>query len=188
MWSGSRHGNTTIPNTTLPIVCTDCHKHHGSAFPQLRKEKDEKLCFSCHEEKQDEFSPNFVSHHHIEPILVGSQFQDVLDCTSCHNPHLVTLEQPITRPGLNTELYLALPTGVATATVTDAATGLVVSGTPYYIGQTNDAGTPLNNLYCMEGHAPNLFVTPRAPWPGAPNISYELTNRDYAVAGTVSNF
>jgi predicted CXXCH cytochrome family protein len=187
-WVASAHGTSTIPNTQILIDCLDCHKYHGSAFSGLRKLVDEDLCYTCHDDKQKEFDPGFTSHHHLEPIFLDMQFQDVLDCTDCHNPHIITLQRPITRPSLPTELYQILPTGVATATITNTSTGLLVSGTPYYTGQINDVSTPLNNLFCMECHAPNLFTETRPAWPGAPNISYELTNKNQASPGTVSNF
>ncbi len=56
------------------MVCTDCHKSHGSFLSSLKtEERLNDLCFNCHSSKQGPF----VFEH--EPV--------VEDCNICHEAH-----------------------------------------------------------------------------------------------------
>jgi len=70
---------------------------------------------------------------------------------------------------------------------------ILESGLPFFVGQTNSAGVPLADLFCLECHAPYIFIPPNPPWPlpdlqAAPDISFEITNKYYDSSKTVSNF
>ena len=60
------------------VSCIDCHDPHRAKEAKfLMKEKQPKLCYTCHLEVNQQFSRPF--HHRVNEGLV--------DCTDCHNPH-----------------------------------------------------------------------------------------------------
>ena len=56
------------------VVCSDCHKPHGSSAPKSLKENNiNETCYNCHAEKRGPF----LWEH--EPVRE--------DCSNCHTPH-----------------------------------------------------------------------------------------------------
>ncbi|MEW5800799.1 MAG: cytochrome c3 family protein [bacterium] len=183
-------------NRRRNLRCLDCHKYHGSNFKSMLQLEQPRLCYmnGCHPEKADEFNPLNPSHHHVEGVLLGGVPTNVIACCDCHNPHHDTTmenKHPVSDPYSKADLYPVAPEPQVTLPVfntTVGLTGFLISGVPFYAGNVNAAGTPAVDLFCMECHAPDIFIPPNPPWPGAPNISYELMNDEYDSLLTASNF
>ena len=197
------------------LRCLDCHKHHGSSFKGMLKEPQPQLCYriECHPGKAIEFDINNPSHHRIEGVLLNGMPTNVISCCDCHNPHHNTspIRKPISDPyssilifedmparnSLPQSLYPVLPLPLVTKPVI-GINGFPVTDYPYFINSVNGAGTPLANLFCLECHAPDIFLPANPAWVGAPNISYEINYKYYSPptiltpgappVGTVSNF
>jgi|GEM_PF-5367129 len=179
-------------NRRRNLRCLDCHKYHGSNFKSMLMLEQPRLCYmsGCHPEKATEFDPSNPSHHHIEGVLLGGVPTNVIGCCDCHNPHhdtTVEAGHPISDPYSNAELYPVTPAPQATLPVIGLA-GYPISGSPFFVGNVNAAGVPAVDLFCLECHAPDIFTPPNPPWPGAPNISFELNNKYYNPLLTASNF
>ena len=56
--------------------CTGCHVPHASKSPKLLSSQPPKLCYTCHEDIQEDLTDARVVHG---PVAIA--------CTSCHNPH-----------------------------------------------------------------------------------------------------
>ncbi|MGA1874247.1 MAG: cytochrome c3 family protein [bacterium] len=177
-------------NPRRNLRCLDCHKYHGSVFKSMLLLDQPQLCYmnGCHPEKAVEFDILNPSHHHVEGVLLGGVPTNVIACCDCHNPHHDTRKYPISDPYSKADLYPAVPKSQTTAPIISGLTGLPVSGLPFFVGNTNAAGVPAVDLFCLECHAPDIFLPPNPPWPGAPNISYEINNKYYALGFTTSNF
>jgi predicted CXXCH cytochrome family protein len=84
--------NITDTSSTA-INCLNCHLEHGSnASNRLTgyrgtPKKEEELCYSCHPTQQSEFQSAY--HHAVDEEWGGAQGAAKVECTSCHNPHLV---------------------------------------------------------------------------------------------------
>jgi hypothetical protein len=148
---------------------------------------------ACHPEKAIEFDPLNPSHHHVEGVWIEDILTDVIACWDCHNPRHNTIKTILKEGYLinhysKADLYPAVPLPEATLPIISGLTGLPVSGLPFFVGNTNATGVPAVDLFCLECHAPDIFVPPNPPWPGAPNISFEINNKYYALGFTTSNF
>jgi len=199
----------------IGLRCLDCHKYHGSAYKDMLKLNQPNLCYmnGCHPEKAIEFhhtyDPLNESHHHVEGVVVpgalGPTTANIIDCCDCHNPHHNTTTYPISDPysqqaPFNTTLYPVMPFKKVTLPVETilpppTAAGLPVSilntVQPFFVGETNAAGVPLADLFCLECHAPDIFIRPpdvSSAWLYAPNISYEIINKYWDPLKTTSNF
>ncbi len=64
----------TGPHAMGDVACVSCHSIHGGG---MLVESQEKLCFSCHQDKKGNMS--LPSHH---PVKEG-----FMACTDCHNVH-----------------------------------------------------------------------------------------------------
>ena len=179
-------------NKRKNLRCLDCHKYHGSNFKSMLQLEQPRLCYmnGCHPEKAAEFDPGNPSHHHVEGILLGGVPTKAISCCDCHNPHHdTTMENghPISDPYSKADLYPVVPVPQATLPIIGIA-GTPISGTPFFVGNVNAAGVPAVDLFCLECHAPDIFTPPNPPWPGAPNITFELNNKYYDSLLTASNF
>ena len=179
-------------NPRRNLRCLDCHKYHGSGFKSMLLLDQPQLCYmnGCHPEKALEFDPLNPSHHHVEGVLLGGVPTNVIECCDCHNPHHDTTMEaghPISDPYSKADLYPVVPLPQVTAPII-GINGLPIAGPPFFVGSTNAAGVPVADLFCLECHAPDIFVPPNLPWPGAPNISFEINSKYYDPLYTVSNF
>lgn len=71
---------------------------HSSDYPNLTFYFEENLCGNCHEEANEMNNSSTLTHHHVvDSEQSGSQ---PLECTTCHQPHIVDDSpwQPITDP------------------------------------------------------------------------------------------
>ncbi len=161
--------------------CTRCHDVHGTvagAYPAMAKDDKESLCYQCHSSSggvvnnalsnragyvsatniQDAFSKSM--RHPLGKIfsLDGNATNFTLECTSCHNVHVVTgkywdaanNKSPITRFTNNTAVW----GGSAGQKMSDYA------GSGLYVTPKNDVftGAQLPNYasFCLDCHAGNL--------------------------------
>ncbi len=115
-----------IPNSPLPSSfrnsCFNCHWPHGwpddspttGVYPKLCVEEisigdtlnneEEDLCYTCHDgiPAYDVKSKFQDSTHH--PVVDSEQIYQPLDrtrkveCTNCHNPHIITAQRPLVFP------------------------------------------------------------------------------------------
>lgn len=69
-WNASEHALNQVS-------CFDCHDVHASPDLKVTPRDSGKLCFSCHQSAEAEFS--LPSHH---PLKEGRVF-----CVDCHDPH-----------------------------------------------------------------------------------------------------
>ncbi len=69
-WTGSIHANSEVS-------CFDCHKLHKGPEQKVRRQEQEQLCFSCHQDARVEFA-QFSRH----PVT-----EHKMSCSDCHNPH-----------------------------------------------------------------------------------------------------
>jgi predicted CXXCH cytochrome family protein len=115
-------------------LCTECHEVHGATGPYVAMTKADKenLCFQCHTDgivQNDAISNNrpggYISADDIQEAFSKSTRHDLgtvftvggktyeLQCTSCHNIHIVTgkywdapqNKSPVTRFTNNTEVW-----------------------------------------------------------------------------------
>lgn len=193
-------------NPRRSIRCLDCHKYHGSNFKGMLMLDQPQLCYmnGCHPEKAIEFDPANPSHHHIEGVILGGVPINIISCNDCHNPHhntnlalgYVVSDPYSTLPtdipsdsSLPMDLYPVTPQALASSPpILNINTNSYISGVPFYINNTNAAGVPTDDLFCLECHAPDIFVPPNPSWPGAPNISFEIKTKYHDPLLTTSNF
>ncbi len=83
------------------VGCTSCHGHHGnSSGATLTADPEESGCASCHPTVVAEMAAGgSYTHHHVDdsdPL----HFPVELECTRCHNPHVVDDSpwQPVINP------------------------------------------------------------------------------------------
>ncbi len=103
-------GDIPMPSSGSQIKCLACHASHGSDYTRLTTADQEQLCFGCHTQADPNSSggtnpayafgaaandyitsdgtPVRLFHH---PITSAEQDggRRVVECASCHNPHLV---------------------------------------------------------------------------------------------------
>jgi predicted CXXCH cytochrome family protein len=86
------------PVTGTFVYCTDCHKPHGSLYPQLLTAKydtfsepyvsfNSELCYRCHNEAfilNSTLSGFPVHSAHVNPTQIG---RPPVPCSGCHDPH-----------------------------------------------------------------------------------------------------
>lgn len=105
----SAHGNNSRlnPLTGQPTLCTDCHDVHGSAgaYPAMTKKSNQNLCYDCHtggKVRNDAISGFSLASsikeafslsggkHPLGTGFVVNGKSYTLQCTSCHNVHVMT--------------------------------------------------------------------------------------------------
>lgn len=60
--------------------CTVCHDPHGQTNQYFLIAQDEKLCFTCHSEKE-------ILLHFIDKSMANAEFFKAKGCGFCHDPH-----------------------------------------------------------------------------------------------------
>ncbi|MFQ5810330.1 MAG: cytochrome c3 family protein, partial [Armatimonadota bacterium] len=125
IWPGQAtyEASSAAHPTNGNLLCVDCHDPHGSDTdgtagtrnPSFTKRFEEYLCYECHTDKVAEFggfdAAGKPSHHtvkdseQINPTEYHKQGVNgfvsdtfVIECTDCHNPHIVTQTRVVTDP------------------------------------------------------------------------------------------
>lgn len=74
-------------------LCVDCHDPHQKADLKMTKGDEERLCFNCHAELENEFGntkkgiSGAYTHHKVDDEEYGG---GKVECHDCHNPHAVS--------------------------------------------------------------------------------------------------
>jgi len=78
-------------------LCIDCHNPHGTAGPNaaMSLAAEESLCYTCHTSTEDEFAK---ANHHDVAAADQAAHNSRVECTLCHNPHIITRDQPLVNP------------------------------------------------------------------------------------------
>jgi predicted CxxxxCH...CXXCH cytochrome family protein len=91
----SSYWSTPCSHDTAGNDCSDCHGHHGRATGEVLVNREEDLCYSCHDgaTAQTDIAALFTrtSRH---PVDDADQILFPVECIDCHNPHTDTQAQP----------------------------------------------------------------------------------------------
>jgi predicted CXXCH cytochrome family protein len=135
-------------------LCTDCHDVHGASGPYtgMTRAGDESLCYQCHTAgvvQNDAVSGPALAtdiqqaltlpyKHDLHTAFTKAGKTYTLQCTTCHNAHVVTGKywdasqgkSPVTRPWSNTSLWGA-STGEKMSDYAGSGTYQVPNGDPF---------------------------------------------------------
>jgi predicted CXXCH cytochrome family protein len=135
------------------IKCLACHASHGSDLPDLTTAREEDLCLACHTEagftaaandySTSDGTPVRIYHH---PIATTDQDggQRVVECASCHNPHVVTRSDAITDPANTASPWASDASSFCVLCHASPGTTQPISAgptVPYTIRLVDDSGT-----------------------------------------------
>jgi hypothetical protein len=131
------HNETADP----PIDCSDCHSWWPGWVVVPRGEEQQTVCLSCHNPLGQAPDLTDVANH----VVNGGQ--TIIDCGSCHNPHLISTTTD-THPGGQTADNLRLIRWDTTRYVPQAVTPALFQQRPAHFSFTT---APYNGI-CQTCH------------------------------------
>jgi DmsE family decaheme c-type cytochrome len=164
------HNWNTGVHAINEVSCFDCHDVHAGPDLKVTPLASGKLCFSCHQSVQAQFS--MPSHH---PLKEGRVF-----CVDCHNPHNGYADRGLLRDSVKETCVQCHPDkrGPFLYQHADVAEDCLNCHSPH--GSVNsrllNAREPFLCLQCHEGHRLN---TEAGPGISGPSVSKALARAFY---------
>lgn len=90
------------PGSGTKVTCVTCHAPHGAKYGRLLDDREEELCFRCHNDTTSSMSGRNIKYEFIKEETVNgyvyrTSYHDIfgnnpeakVECSSCHGPHTV---------------------------------------------------------------------------------------------------
>ncbi|MBC7093783.1 hypothetical protein H5T53_07255 [Candidatus Bipolaricaulota bacterium] len=141
------------------MTCVTCHAPHGARYSRLLVDREEQLCFRCHNDTASSMSgrnikSEFIKEETVSGYVYRTSYHDIfgnnpeakVECSSCHGPHTVAA---VPLSGTSTTSQLSDPQNTKRPFAgQSASTGL--GGLANYVGDLSD--------FCLRCHESEAAV------------------------------